>query len=196
MRQQPDLRLITVGGRDVQSDPDLASAAQDGNEAAFAELVRRHQARVRGMARRLAGSPADGDDIAQAAFLTAWRKITTYSGGNFRSWLCTICYREFLQARRKRTEQAQERDDDRLADIDTSATLAGDRIDLARALATLPDQQRICVVMCVAAGLSHREICEATGWPLGTIKSHVTRGVAALRQFMGTTNTATGNLTR
>lgn len=196
MRQQPDLRLITVGGRDVQSDPDLASAAQGGNEAAFAELVRRHQARIRGMARRLSGSAADGDDIAQAAFLTAWRKIATYSGGNFRAWLCTICYREFLQAHRKRTETPREIDDAALGEIDVSAALTSDRIDLERGLARLPEQQRVCVVMCVAAGLSHREICDATGWPLGTIKSHVKRGVAALREFMGTTETATGNLSR
>lgn len=193
MPHQPDLRLITVGGRDVQSDPDLASAVQSGNEAAFAELVRRHQARVRGMARRLTGTPADGDDIAQATFLTAWRKIATYSGGNFGAWLCKICYREFLQARRKRTEETGHTDEGQIPDLDTSAALAGDRIDLARALSTLPDQQRICVVMCVAAGLSHREICDATGWPLGTIKSHVSRGVAALRQQMGTTEDAKGN---
>ena len=69
----------------MRSDPDLAHAAARGNEASFAELVRRHQGKVRGMARRLTGSEAQGDDIAQATFLTAWQKIATYAGGTFSS---------------------------------------------------------------------------------------------------------------
>ena len=72
----------------------------------------------------------------------------------------------------------------------TQADTANDKMDLSRALEKLPEAQRICVTLCVAASLSHREAAEATGWPLGTIKSHVNRGVAALRKHLAATEVA------
>ena len=175
----------------MRSDPDLAASAMRGNEADFAELVRRHQARVRGMARRLIGSASDGDDIAQATFLKAWQKIGSYAGGTFSAWICTICWREYLQARRK---QKVEIEFDETAEIlpfaRTQSDGVDDQMDLSRALATLSEAQRVCVILCVASGLSHREAADATGWPLGTIKSHVTRGVAALRKHLESSHVA------
>ncbi|MFT5774808.1 MAG: RNA polymerase sigma factor (sigma-70 family) [Hyphomonas sp.] len=184
VRNRPDLWIVAAGGTDMRTDPDLAADAARGNDSAFAELVRRHQARVRGMSRRLTAAGGDADDIAQATFVTAWQKIGTYAGGTFAAWICTICYREFLQVRRR---QRQEIGFDETAEIipfDRSMADTGDKMDLSRALAKLPEAQRICVTLCVAASLSHREAAEATGWPLGTIKSHVTRGVAALRKHL------------
>ena len=172
----------------MRTDPDLAADAARGSEAAFAELVRRHQARVRGMARRLTGSPAAGDDIAQATFMTAWQKIGTYAGGTFSAWICAICWREFLQVRRKTRPEIEF---DETAEIipfgaqgSRPSDQQDDRMDLSRALEKLTEAQRVCVVMCVAAGLTHREAAEATGWPLGTVKSHVLRGVEALRKHL------------
>lgn len=174
----------------MRTDPDLAADAARGSESAFAELVRRHQARVRGMARRLTGTASDGDDIAQAAFLTAWQKIGTYAGGTFAAWICTICYREFLQVRRRQRVEIEFDETAEIIPFDRSTADTGDKMDLSRALARLPEAQRICVTLCVAASLSHREAAEATGWPLGTIKSHVTRGVAALRKDLAATQVA------
>jgi RNA polymerase sigma-70 factor (ECF subfamily) len=175
----------------MRSDPDLAARAARGHEADFAELVRRHQARVRGMARRLTGSASDGDDIAQATFLKAWQKIGSYAGGTFSAWICTICWREYLQARRK---QKIEIEFDETAEIipfeRSQSDEVGDQMDLSRALDKLSEAQRVCVVLCVVSGLSHREAAEATGWPLGTIKSHVTRGVAALRKHLESSHVA------
>ncbi|KCZ93845.1 ECF subfamily RNA polymerase sigma factor [Hyphomonas johnsonii MHS-2] len=168
----------------MRTDPDLAADAARGSDTAFAELVRRHQARVRGMSRRLTGSASDGDDIAQATFLTAWQKIATYAGGTFSAWICMICYREFLQVRRRQRPEIELDETAEIIPFDRSVPDAGDKLDLSRALAKLPEAQRICVTLCVAAGLSHREAAEATGWPLGTIKSHVNRGVAALRKHL------------
>lgn len=167
------------------SDPDLAAQAARGNREAFAELVRRHQATVRGMLRRLSGNASNGDDLSQATFIRAWTQIKTYRGGVFRSWLCAIAYREFLQYNRRRA--AQERGRALLEDA-TVITITRDHSglshDIDRALSKLPDAQRIAVTLCVAAGLSHNEAAIATGWPLGTVKSHVTRGKAALRRIL------------
>ena len=181
---RPDLWIVAAGGNDMRTDPDLAADAARGNDSAFAELVRRHQARVRGMSRRLTASSGDADDIAQATFLTAWQKIGTYAGGTFAAWICTICYREFLQVRRRQRPEIEFDETAEIIPFDRSMADTGDKMDLSRALAKLPEAQRICVTLCVAASLSHREAAEATGWPLGTIKSHVTRGVAALRKHL------------
>ena len=174
----------------MKSDTDLAYDAASGQEAAFETLVRRYQGTVRGLTRRLAARPVEADDLAQAAFLTAWRKIGSYRGGAFKAWLCTIAYREFLQARRKQKPEVEFDEGAHVIAFDVSATRMADHIDLDRALKTLPENQRICVVLCVAAGLSHSEAASATGFPLGTVKSHVGRGVAALREQLATETVA------
>lgn len=174
----------------MQDDADLARDAASGQEAAFEMLVRRHHGTIRGLTRRLAQRPVDADDLAQAAFLTAWRKIGTYRGGSFKAWLCTIAYREFLQARRRQKNEVEFEESRHVVVFDTSAARMGDHLDLDRALKELPENQRICVVLCVAAGLSHSEAAKATGWPLGTVKSHVNRGVAVLRKQLAADDVA------
>ena len=174
----------------MRSDPDLAQAAARGNEAAFAELVRRHQGKVRGMARRLAGSDAPGDDIAQVTFLTAWQKISTYAGGTFSSWICAICWREFLQWRRRQKIEIEFDETAQIIPFDRSVDQSEMRMDLTRALETLSEAQRVCVVLCAATGLTHQEAADVTGWPLGTVKSHVLRGVALLRTRLENANVA------
>jgi RNA polymerase sigma factor (sigma-70 family) len=174
----------------MRSDPDLAHAAARGSESAFAELVRRHQGKVRGMARRLAGSEATGDDIAQVTFLTAWQKISSYAGGTFSAWICTICFREFLQWRRRQKMEIEFDETAEIIPFDRSADQHEMRMDLTRALESLSEAQRVCVVLCVATGLSHTEAAEVTGWPLGTVKSHVQRGVALLRTRLENANVA------
>lgn len=174
----------------MKSDIDLARDAASGKEAAFEVLVRRHQGTVRGMTRRLARHAAEADDIAQAAFLTAWRKIGSYRGGSFKAWLCTISYREFLQARRKQKPEVEFDEGAHIITFDTSAARIAEHMDLDRALKSLPENQRICVILCVASGLSHSEAAKATGFPLGTVKSHVNRGVAALRKQLAAEDVA------
>ena len=174
----------------MKPDTTLAQEAASGQEAAFETLVRRYQGTVRGLTRRLAARPVEADDLAQAAFLTAWRKIGSYRGGSFKAWLCTIAYREFLQARRKQKPEVEFDEGAHIIAFDASAARMADHLDLDRALKTLPENQRICVVLCVAAGLSHSEAATATGFPLGTVKSHVGRGVAALRKQLATETVA------
>ena len=175
----------------MRSDPDLAAEAARGHEAAYAELVRRHQARIRGMARRLTGSSSDGDDIAQATFLQAWQKIGTYAGGTFSSWICTICWREYLQVRRRQKAEIEFDETAEIISLDQlESNASDDRMDLTRALYTLTEAQRVSVVLCVATGLTHREAAHVTGWPLGTVKSHVTRGVDALRKHLANSHVA------
>lgn len=149
-----------------------------GDRAAFGQLVARHQASVRALARRLARSASDGDDIAQSAFLTAWRRRSTWRGGSFRGWVCVIAYREFLATRKGvRTETSDE--DQPGADGET-----GERLDLTRAMAALDESERAAIALCIGAGLSHAEAALAMNAPLGSVKSWVLRGRAKLQKAL------------
>ncbi|HCY54503.1 MAG TPA: RNA polymerase subunit sigma-70, partial [Oceanicaulis sp.] len=114
------------------------------------------------------------------------RRIETYRGqGSFRPWLCQIAYSRFLMGLRR--EKSRQRLLDAAArepaELASSPGQPGSRVDLDRALAMLGDDERHCVVLCYAAGLSHSDAASITGLPLGTVKSHVTRGRARLKDW-------------
>jgi RNA polymerase sigma-70 factor, ECF subfamily len=174
------------GGRVIATDEELAALAAARDDRAFAELVRRHQCAVRGLLARLTRDPARADDIAQDAFVKAHRKIASYSGrGSFKSWICRVAYTEFLMAARKgRSEARMKARWGAEADTeDRPSDMVGMGLDLDRALATLKDDERTCVVLAYSAGMSHPEVAEATGLPLGTVKSHVNRGRDRLKAW-------------
>jgi RNA polymerase sigma-70 factor, ECF subfamily len=169
-------------------DPDhrlVARALARQDTAAFGELIRRHQSQVRLFLRRLSGDFAQADDLAQDAFLHAWDKLGTYSGqGTFIGWLLKIAYTTFLQARRKSKRYSEILRDAALAEELTTRThgaIDSELPDLEKFLATLGDEERAIMVMSYAMGLSHREISEATGQPVGTVKSVLFRGKEKIR---------------
>jgi RNA polymerase sigma-70 factor (ECF subfamily) len=116
----------------------------------------------------------------------AYDKIATFSGaGSFKAWLCRIAYTQFLMSARKRksADAALERLRAEPEDIAAAPAAPGARVDLDRALATLGEEERACVVMCYAGGLSHSDASQALGLPLGTVKSHVNRGRTKLKAW-------------
>ncbi len=162
----------------------MATATRD--DAAFAILVRRHQARLRAFLRRLCGDGSLADDIAQDAFIKAHGALDTFKGGgSFRSWLYSIAYREFLQLKRK--EKAAARLENALkADAahsmaGASGPDAGMSIDLQRALATLEPMERATILLCDAAGLTNAEAATAIDAPLGSIKTYIARAREKMR---------------
>lgn len=166
------------GGGDGESD--LARAAMGGDRGAFERLVKRHQAAIRALCRRLCGSLADGDDIAQSAFLQAWRRRETWQGGSFKGWVCAIAYRIFLHGKRgaAATYAAELEDADAFAAPDDDNS---ERMDLIRAFAALDPKERAAVALCLGSGLSHPEAAIIMHAPLGTVKSWVNRGRAKLQ---------------
>ncbi len=149
-----------------------------GDREAFGRLVARHQASIRALSRRLTRSGADGDDIAQAAFLTAWRRRATWRGGSFRGWVCAIAYREFLASRKRGGDTIE------AGEIEALSGADGERIDLTRAMAALDDNERGAIALCIGAGLSHGEAALAMAAPLGSVKSWVLRGRAKLQKAL------------
>ena len=157
--------------------------AMNGDDAAFGELVRRRQQAIRNLFRRLTRNPALADDLAQQAFVLAWKSIRTLkSPSAFGAWLRKLAVNCWLQhARVKQHEVALA--DEALLEGQAVSTVA-ERLDLDAALATLPPQSRLCVVLAYSEGMSHAEISDSTAIPLGTVKSHIARGAARLREIL------------
>lgn len=181
----------------AMTDAELVASAQAGSDAAFSRLVERHQAALRGFLRPLLGSGwAEADDLAQEAFLVAWRRLSELKRPDgFRSWLMGIGWRQAL-ARIRSHRRGAARD---LAWLEGRG-LAGrglegrelpggvdreEALALDQALKGLSERERACVILCLAQDWSHAEAAEALKLPLGTVKSHVTRGRARLLSVLG-----------
>jgi len=181
---------VTGGGTFADAtatDAELVRRARAGSDAAFARLVERHQAAVRGFLRRtLGGGWAEADDVAQDALLAAWTSLRSLKDPHgVRSWLCGIAWRK-AQDRIRGSRRGAARDAAWIAAADLPAAVSHeDRLAMADALQTLGPDVRACVALCLADGWTHAEAAGALGLPLGTVKSHVARGRARLLKALG-----------
>lgn len=165
----------------------LIIAAQARDQSAFGELVKRRQGWARALLRRMCSNHAEADDLAQDAFVKAWDRIRDLeTPAAFPGWFRRIAVTTFLMAKRRQKAVFEVIDDaSPIADEQsTPEEAAGAKIDLQKALAKLSDAERLCVTLNHGEGLSHSEIVEITGLPLGTVKSHVLRGTEKLRRML------------
>ncbi|MDH3337270.1 MAG: RNA polymerase sigma factor [Gammaproteobacteria bacterium] len=149
-------------------------------------MIRRHQSQVRNFLRQFTGGSIDeADDLAQDCFLHAWDKLHTFSGrGSFIGWLLKVAYTTFLQSKRKSKRYGEILDEaGHVAEMESrSYTQTKHEVfDLDKLLAVLTQEERAIMIMSYACGLSHREIGEATGLPVGTVKSVIFRGKEKIR---------------
>jgi len=162
----------------------IARVVQSDDRRAFSMLVQRHQGMVRGFLRRMLGGSADlADDLAQESFIKAHRHLRKFRGGStFAAWLCAIAANE-LRAEWRRRRRRAEFSDEEWFDAPRIAE-PGLQRDIATGLARLPEAQRAALVLCFEHGLTHEEAATALECPLGTLKSHVARGKASLREWL------------
>ena len=178
---------------DVADDVLLASFAV-GDPEAGAVFVQRYQRRVFGLARSIVDDRVLAEDLAQEAFVRAWRHASSYDPrrGSVESWLLTIARNVALDARRSRrngaggdrivdhVEQLLARDGD-------PASTAEQREDLQRlvlALRQVPAAQRRALVLAAIGGWTAREVSTREGIPLGTAKTRIRSGLLALRELL------------
>jgi len=157
-------------------EAELVRRAAGDDLAAFAALVRVHEAPLRRYLARLAGD--EGDDLAQESLLAAWRALGQWRGeGSFGSWLRTIATRRFLDRHRRRRPDTQP-----MAGLDFAAPCDGrdQRIAIDRALAKLSERERAVALLLFAEGHSHSEAAAILAVPLGTLKSIAARVRLAL----------------
>ena len=167
-------------------DAPLVRAARGGSQAAFSRLVAIHEKPLRGFLRK--SGWIDADDIAQDAFVAAWTSLGRLRADDgFRAWLYGIAWRKALDHRRAASRSARRDEEWRGQEAQEAPNqVAGeDRMALQAALDTLPEDQRACVTLCLGQAWSHAEAAEALNMPLGTVKSHVTRGRERLLAVLG-----------
>jgi RNA polymerase sigma-70 factor (ECF subfamily) len=162
----------------------VVALAMAGDTVAFDELVRRRQGFVRALLRRLCRDASLADDLAQQAFLRAWKSIAQLrSPGAFPGWLRKLAVNGWLQQLRAQGPRMEALDEAQPGEH-SAPVQVGEQLDLDAALMKLAPPVRLCVVLAYHEGLSHSEISATTSIPLGTVKSHVSRGASQLRETL------------
>ncbi len=174
---------------DVASDETLLRRAlEDDDQEAFATLVKRHEDRIFALAMKMTGDRSDALDATQEAFLAAYRRGRSFRGeSSFGTWLYRIAINACKDTLRRRTRDPLPADDAFTdpggADPARSHARTGivedavaTRLDIAKALALLPDEYRVAVVMHDLGGIPYEEIAHLTRTAVGTTKSRISRG--------------------
>ncbi len=183
---------------EARLDERLLQNAQRGDLPSFNAVVTRHERAVYGLCLRMLRDTAAAEDAAQDTFIRAWTAIDSFRGGLVRPWLMRIatnrCY-DILRAKGRRpadsldaelfevepewTSQAspEEHPESFTARVELSAVLE-------RALAGLPDDQRLAILLSDVHGHPYEEVAEITGVAIGTVKSRISRARARLRDVL------------
>ena len=193
------MAIGTADAPDSRVDPDRGTVenARIGNIDAFETLVLRHQSHIVNYAAAVMRDSNDAEDVAQQTFLRAYRALAQFRGeSTFKTWLYRIATNVALTHLNRRDRETRMRshslDDDTSSlkafeiasqgiDAETNVVLR-DTID--RALATLPNELRIAVILRDVSGLDYKEIADVTGAPIGTVESRIFRGRQRLRPLL------------
>jgi RNA polymerase sigma-70 factor (ECF subfamily) len=166
-------------------DTVLVARALAGDDNAFAELVRRHQSKLRGFLRRLTGDDFLADDLAQEAVAEAYENLEKFSGkSSFSTWLLGIGYNRFRHERRKRREVRLPENQPEPADEEADPGLRGTEEDVRAAVAALAEEERTAVELCYGHGLSHAEAAELLHCPVGSLKTRLARAKEKLKNHL------------
>jgi RNA polymerase sigma-70 factor (ECF subfamily) len=172
-------------------------AAQAGDRAALETLLRRHHDRILAVCRRLAGNEADALDATQEALLAIVRGLPRFDGrAAFSTWayrVATNACLDELRRRRRRPALTLDRGDEHDAlvpETDPGVEIVPDRLAVDAALARLPEEFRVAVVLRDLCDLDYAEIAEALQIPPGTVRSRIARGRALLARHLAVGNPA------
>lgn len=172
----------------MSSDDELAERLRAGDETALRVAYERHGSAVLYLAQRLLGNRADAEDVTQVTFVAAWSGRDGFDPqrGTMLGWLLGIARRKAVDrlrsaARDHRTTETVQAQPAAPA-VEESPERIVDRLVIADELGRLPDEQRRTLELAFFDDLTHPQIATVTGLPLGTVKSHIRRGMANLRR--------------
>ncbi|MFH8793642.1 RNA polymerase sigma factor [Streptomyces sp. NPDC017941] len=186
--------VVAATARQAGAEADLSAALVAGDPDALAETYRRWGDPVHAAAARSLGDAREAEDVAQQVFLAVWRGRHGYrpDRGALGAWIVGITRRKVADALSARTRRR-----DLLAAVaeraDTAPSPAGDpetvvdRVLVREALARLPLPQQQVLALAFLQDLTQTQVAERTGMPLGTVKSHMRRGLRRLRQALDPT---------
>jgi RNA polymerase sigma-70 factor, ECF subfamily len=194
--RQPQIEdAVALANRE---DELLVLRAQQGDLTAFNELVERHERSVYNVCLRLLRDPIQAEDAAQDAFIRAWSAIESFRGGLVRPWLLRIATNRTYDILRAKARRPASSLDAELYEVEpewTSQATATEHPEsfatrtelsthLERALASLPDDQRLAIVLSDVQGYGYDEIAQVMGVAVGTVKSRISRGRSRLRDIL------------
>jgi RNA polymerase sigma-70 factor (ECF subfamily) len=178
--------LLSAYLEETSPDATLVSAIRSGDEQAMARLYDRYSSIVYSVALRVVGDTGTAEDILQEVFMQLWRTPAAFdsSRGSLAAWLAVISRNRAIDSLRKRRPETDL--DDVIVSVEPD--LAGEA-ERSRALqkirgtlSSMPPAQRSALEMAFFEGLTHSEISEKTGEPLGTIKTRIRAGLGVMRK--------------
>jgi RNA polymerase sigma-70 factor, ECF subfamily len=178
----------------ILTDEQLVALVARDESWALAELYDRYVRLVFSLALKMLNDRSSAEEVVQEVFAKVWRGASAFDSnrGKFSSWLIGIAHHQCIdELRRRRVRPLAESIDDSPAaelpgeeDPIIAAELAFERERVRRALAEIPAEQRIAIEMAFFEGLTHREIADRSGDPLGTVKTRVRLGMQKLKQLL------------
>jgi RNA polymerase sigma-70 factor (ECF subfamily) len=182
---------------DGAQDFTLMKQIAGGNESAFRALLTRHQDSVVGTVAKMLGNPSDAEDIAQQVFLRVWTHAKSYRpDAKFTTYLFTITRNLVFNETRRRSRKKEipldtgdssgnhEPGDDPHRQPDASLLEAELRIAVDKAIASLPETQRLAVILRRYENLSYEEIAEVLELSVSAVKSQLFRARSSLREAL------------
>jgi len=170
-------------------DDDLIQGMARRDLTALMALYDRYDRVAFALAYRVLDDAATAEEVVQDAFLLAWRRAPSFDvarGGSLRAWLLTIVHHRAIDARRR---LGRHRETFGLEAVEETLAVPGvwdevvrrlERDEIRAAVGALPENQRHAIELAYFDGLTHREIAERTGLPLGTVKSRLRLGLEKL----------------
>lgn len=175
------------------SDIDLLHAVARRDETALAALYDRYRLILFGLLVRILNSREEAEDVLQEVFLQVWRRAADFDEKRGRpfTWLVTLTRSRaidrlrVLAARQRLADSAAHEAIDEASDAVADTLHAEQREIVARALASLPEEQRRTLKLAYFEGLTQSEIATQLGTPLGTVKTRMRAGMMKLRELLG-----------
>ena len=176
---------MSADSADPTGDDTLALAARAGDRDALERLLHDHADRIHAVCRRIIGNPEDALDATQEAMIAVARGIARFDGkSRISTWIYRVATNAALDELRRQRRRPVPAEAKLASDPRTDATAAVDaRLDVDAALASLPDEFRVAVVLRDLCDLDYSEIAEVLDIPPGTVRSRIARGRTALEAW-------------
>jgi len=186
----PPFVLLSVSHAVIPAESLLSDvrAAQTGDVAAFERLYKAHIGRVYALCLRLCADRTRAEHLAQDAFVRAWERLSSFRGDSaFPAWLKQVAVNVVMadmRATSRRTRRVATTDDDEVLESAATTRHDGDRLDLERAIAKLPEAARTVFVLHDVEGYGHEEIAALVGIAEGTSKAHLHAARGKLKEVL------------
>ena len=180
-----------------ETDANLLAAAKlekvEGSSNAFEQILLRYEKLIHHIARRYFTNPEDALDASQDAIIRIYNglpNVTIDKDGNLKAWICKVTANTCIDTVRKRRIVAEELTDDIVSTSPTlpsaeESAVTNERVkEILAAIAKLPDDHRMVLILRDMQGLTYEELAEALGLSLGTVKSRLSRARTALKKIL------------